>query len=182
MKKIKPYLCALIAVCAMLWSNSAQSQTAQQLLKDKNKKQEIFSAIINDSALSKEFMGAMMKDAKCCKRMMGDDGMMKMMMNDSTKMHNMICESKEMQGMMMKQMMDMCAKDTSMCKNMMQMMKEKPDMMQMMKGMNSNTNMPAGSTVYTCPMHPEITSSKPGKCPKCGMELVKKPADKMKMP
>ena len=28
--------------------------------------------------------------------------------------------------------------------------------------------------VYTCPMHPEVTSSKPGKCPKCGMALVEK--------
>lgn len=24
---------------------------------------------------------------------------------------------------------------------------------------------------YTCPMHPEVTSIKPGKCPKCGMAL-----------
>ena len=28
-------------------------------------------------------------------------------------------------------------------------------------------------TIYTCPMHPEIQSSKPGNCPKCGMKLVK---------
>jgi membrane fusion protein, copper/silver efflux system len=28
------------------------------------------------------------------------------------------------------------------------------------------------ATVYTCPMHPEVTSDKPGNCPKCGMELV----------
>jgi hypothetical protein len=27
---------------------------------------------------------------------------------------------------------------------------------------------------YTCSMHPEVLSSKPGKCPKCGMTLVKK--------
>jgi manganese oxidase len=27
---------------------------------------------------------------------------------------------------------------------------------------------------YTCMMHPEISSKKPGKCPKCGMTLVKK--------
>ncbi len=27
---------------------------------------------------------------------------------------------------------------------------------------------------YTCPMHPEVKSDKPGKCPKCGMELVQK--------
>ena len=27
---------------------------------------------------------------------------------------------------------------------------------------------------YTCSMYPEITNNKPGSCPKCGMELVKK--------
>jgi len=32
-------------------------------------------------------------------------------------------------------------------------------------------------TVYTCPMHADVTSDKPGKCPKCGMTLVvRKPA------
>jgi len=34
-------------------------------------------------------------------------------------------------------------------------------------------------TVYTCSMHPEVQSSKPGKCPKCGMKLIaqkKRPA------
>ncbi len=25
---------------------------------------------------------------------------------------------------------------------------------------------------YTCPMHPEVLSERPGKCPKCGMNLV----------
>ncbi len=30
------------------------------------------------------------------------------------------------------------------------------------------------SATYTCSMHPEVKSDKPGKCPKCGMELVKK--------
>lgn len=28
--------------------------------------------------------------------------------------------------------------------------------------------------IYTCPMHPEIQQAGPGKCPKCGMSLVKK--------
>ncbi len=38
---------------------------------------------------------------------------------------------------------------------------------------------------YTCTMHPEVLSDKPGKCTKCGMALVKKApgkkAEKMKM-
>jgi ssDNA-binding Zn-finger/Zn-ribbon topoisomerase 1 len=28
--------------------------------------------------------------------------------------------------------------------------------------------------IYTCPMHPEVQRPQPGKCPKCGMALVKK--------
>ncbi len=30
-------------------------------------------------------------------------------------------------------------------------------------------------SIYKCPMHPEITSDKPGKCSVCGMTLVKAP-------
>ncbi len=33
----------------------------------------------------------------------------------------------------------------------------------------------AAATVYACPMHPEVTSDKPGKCSKCGMDLEPKP-------
>lgn len=28
---------------------------------------------------------------------------------------------------------------------------------------------------YTCTMHPEVVKDKPGKCPKCDMDLVPKP-------
>ena len=30
--------------------------------------------------------------------------------------------------------------------------------------------------MYSCPMHPEATSSAPGRCPQCGMDLVARPA------
>ncbi|MHA4807889.1 heavy metal-binding domain-containing protein [Flavitalea flava] len=33
-------------------------------------------------------------------------------------------------------------------------------------------------TIYTCPMHPDVTSRKQGKCPKCGMKFP--PAKEMK--
>jgi hypothetical protein len=52
---------------------------------------------------------------------------------------------------------------------------------------NMNHDMPAHDhtmmgdkkegTQYTCTMHPEVISDKPGNCPKCGMTLVKKEAD-----
>ena len=33
---------------------------------------------------------------------------------------------------------------------------------------------------YTCPMHPEVITKKPGKCPKCGMTLIKLEEKKVK--
>jgi RND family efflux transporter MFP subunit len=41
----------------------------------------------------------------------------------------------------------------------------------------ANTNSPAeikpaAKQLYTCPMHPDVISDEPGKCPKCGMDLV----------
>ncbi|MFA5991769.1 MAG: heavy metal-binding domain-containing protein [Candidatus Doudnabacteria bacterium] len=39
--------------------------------------------------------------------------------------------------------------------------------------MNNDENN-SKETTYTCPMHPEVVSNEPGKCPKCGMELVVK--------
>jgi hypothetical protein len=34
---------------------------------------------------------------------------------------------------------------------------------------------------YTCSMHPEVVSDKPGKCTKCGMDLVKKEVQTVKV-
>lgn len=39
------------------------------------------------------------------------------------------------------------------------------------KAAQETTGSKAEGEVYTCPMHPEVTSDKPGECPKCGMDL-----------
>jgi hypothetical protein len=43
-------------------------------------------------------------------------------------------------------------------------------------------NVKPAKVQYTCPMHPDVLSDKPGKCPKpnCGMTLVKKEPAKKK--
>lgn len=38
----------------------------------------------------------------------------------------------------------------------------------------AGTGKPVAKDDYTCPMHEEISSDKPGKCPKCGMDLVRR--------
>lgn len=42
------------------------------------------------------------------------------------------------------------------------------------ESMDSTSQEQIAKVTYTCTMHPEVVSDKPGKCPKCGMDLVKK--------
>ncbi|MBO9199609.1 MULTISPECIES: heavy metal-binding domain-containing protein [Niastella] len=45
---------------------------------------------------------------------------------------------------------------------------------------DKKSNMPKSKSdtgvvkTYTCPMHPNVLSNKPGKCPQCGMALIEK--------
>jgi hypothetical protein len=44
------------------------------------------------------------------------------------------------------------------------------------KGAPRKADITQQAPVYRCPMHPDVTSDKPGKCPTCGMNLEKAPA------
>jgi Cu(I)/Ag(I) efflux system membrane fusion protein len=48
----------------------------------------------------------------------------------------------------------------------------------------NHVHQPAGQTLYTCPMHPQIVQEQPGQCPICGMDLVpqKSPGQKEEEP
>jgi hypothetical protein len=117
--------------------------------------------------------GAKMKD--CC--MMKDGKMMcmkdgktmpmdkDMTMKNGTKcMTNGDCIMKDGKKMKMKEgeCMDMDGKMS------------KCDMMgkEMKAGVKGKDEKKDNATTYTCPMHPEVKSDTPGKCPKCGMDLV----------
>ena len=105
------------------------------------------STMMKDCCLMKDGKMMVMKDGKTMP--MEKDMVMK---NGTTCMTNGECTMKDGKKMMMKNgdCMEMSGK---MCN----------DKMKKMAVMD-----------YSCPMHPEVTSDKPGKCSKCGMDLVKK--------
>ncbi len=53
-------------------------------------------------------------------------------------------------------------------------MKAKSDAEKSTKKKSAASEPSPGAAVYTCTMHPEVNLPAPGKCPKCGMTLVKK--------
>ena len=54
-------------------------------------------------------------------------------------------------------------------------------MSNMVYGQTQETQAKLKTAKYTCPTHPEIVADMPGKCPKCGAQLVQK-TNSMQMP
>ncbi len=111
---------------------------------------------MKDCCLMKDGKMMCMKDGKIMP--MDKDMTMK---NGTTCMTNGECTMKDGKKMTMKEgdCMDMSGK---MCNDKMKMMTKK------------KTTTKVVADVYTCPMHSEVVGVKGGKCPKCGMDLVKK--------
>lgn len=59
--------------------------------------------------------------------------------------------------------------------------KDKAEQTESGEPIDSTSNKQMAKVQYTCTMHPDVLESEPGKCPKCGMELVKKDEGDNKM-
>lgn len=55
-----------------------------------------------------------------------------------------------------------------------EMKKTSEEMKKTAEALKQKETMPAATSYYTCPMHSQVHQDKPGKCPICGMDLVKK--------
>ena len=124
MKTILKNTIAALSIAVMISSNlyAQDSKEASEILKDKQKKEQVFSAILENPKLKNEMMQRIMsiaeKDSASCK-MMGN-----MMMDDT-----------HMMDMMMSGMMDKAESDDRMCKKMCMMMMVNDKMMNMMDEM-----------------------------------------------
>lgn len=143
---IKKSFLALTVVLATSFNIFAQQNkdAAVKMLEDEQKKEAIFSAIMNDKQLKEDFMIRMMAD-KGSRNMM-----MKNMMNKIEKdssmcmmMGSMMMEDGHMMDMMMGNMMDKAEDDPAMCKKMCMMMMDGDKKMDMMDNMK-NSEEPAG--------------------------------------
>ena len=114
------------------------------------------SAMMKDCCIMKDGKMMVMKDGKTMP--MEKEMVMK---NGTTCMTNGECTIKDGSKMMIKKG-DCMERSGKMCTDKMKMMDKK------------KTTKKMAAMMYKCPMHPEVTSDKPGKCSKCGMDLVKK--------
>jgi hypothetical protein len=133
MKKITVFLFSVVALMSFTQCNNPTPTTALQQADTRGK---TISALMNNDTYMKEVMDSMKTKhggAMSMEMPMNEDMMNKMMekcKNDPT-----MCK------MMMDKTMAMCDADSSMCKMMMTSMKEHPNLMKSMKGMDDMKGM-----------------------------------------
>jgi len=107
----------------LLLIGCTQQGEVSSMLKNAETKDEVFTVILDDHEMMKDFMKKMMDNKHAMMMMQGDHNIMGKMMEDG-KMMNMMKDKPEMMHNMMSKMM----KDSSMMGHMMQMMTQE-DMM-----------------------------------------------------
>ena len=123
----------LLANAMFLFIACDSKQPVDQLLKNDSERSEIISSFIDHQPYRTEMMNAMMQNDSCRllmgEKMMERPEMMGMMMSAPTKMKGT-----------MDHMFNMVAKDTVLFNDMIQMMKEKPEMWNKVTKMNTSVN------------------------------------------
>jgi len=137
----------MFVVCLTASNSFAQTKTDSAMMKDCCMMKDSKMMCVKDGKTMPMDKDMTMKNGTKC--MVNGECIMK----DGTKM-----KMKEGECMDMNGKMDKCS--------------------MMMKGAKTTTKKKADTkemaTTYGCPMHPEVTSDKAGKCTKCGMDLVEK--------
>lgn len=136
----------LLVIVSLLTAviSCSNSKSADAVLNDPEQREEVLTAIANDSALLAKLHDKMRSDGEM--HMRESHPMMRscMAMMNNPKMMNMMMGNPEMMNMMMDHMMMRCEKDSSMCimmrdkmmgsKNMRSMMEDRMKDMDMGKG------------------------------------------------
>jgi len=124
----------LIANAIFLFTACDSKQSVGQLLENDAQRSEIVSKLIDHQPYRMEMMNAMMENDSC-RHLMG-----KKMMEKPEMLGMMMRDPKKMKGSM-DHMVNMAAQDTVMFNEMIQMMKDKPEMWsKVMKAATSKTN------------------------------------------
>lgn len=121
-----------LANAIFLFMACETKQPVDQMLKNDSQRSEIISTFINHQPYRTEMLNAMMDNDSCRllmgQQMMDRPEMMGMMMGDPAKINRS-----------MDHMVNMAAQDTLVLKNMIKMMKEKPEMWNKVMRMNTST-------------------------------------------
>ena len=132
----KKILTALILFIGLFFSSNALSQDVNELLKDPDKQNEVFKAIVSDHSMFMKLMETAKKNEHS--KMMMMESMMDISGNDSNMMNDMsvkIMDNPDMMKMMMNNMMKKTGNDSMVCKDMCKMMMKDETMKCMMKDM-----------------------------------------------
>lgn len=139
---MKTILIVISIISTLSFNAYSQTAKANQLLQNKEERNETFNAILNNHELMMDFMEAMkgnehaMMMMKSNNQMMDNNGKMGMgqehQMVDNDKMMSMMKDNPEMMQKMMGSMMDICEKDSFMRCKMADMMVQHPEMMKTM--------------------------------------------------
>lgn len=137
MKNLKTATAILTLVLLVSFNAFAQqiNREVTRMLEDKQKREALFSAILNNEEMKQELMKRVMADKNQSGMMM--QNMMNQAKSDSS-MCNMMVQDGHMMDMMMSNMMDGAEKDPAMCKKMCAMMMDSDKMMNMMENMKNN--------------------------------------------